>query len=108
MAAEQPDVQAALVGVALDGSRPATHYHIARHRRRSGATHCFICARRAAALSLQPSGQPGPGSVTTAATGGTRDLAAPVQIFLSLGDGLRESLFVSPMDMDVGDDMILG
>jgi hypothetical protein len=74
----------------------------------TGATHCFICAHLAAALNLAPSGQPGPGSVITAATGGTRDLAAPVQIFLSLGDVLRESLSVSPMDMDVGDDMILG
>jgi hypothetical protein len=74
----------------------------------TGATHCFICAHLAATLNLAPSGQPGPESVITAATGGTRDLAAPVQIFLSLGDVLRESLSVSPMDMDVGDDMILG
>ena len=74
----------------------------------TGATHCFICSRLAAALNLRPSGQSGPTSVTTAATGGTLGLAAPVQIFLSLGDGLRESFSVSPMDMDVGDDMILG
>ena len=26
----------------------------------TGATHCFICARLAAALGLPPSGQPGP------------------------------------------------
>ena len=64
----------------------------------TGATHCFICAHLAAALNLAPSGQPGPGSVTTVATGGTRDLAAPVQIFLSMVDVLRESLSVSPMD----------
>ena len=74
----------------------------------TGATHCFICARLAAALDLRPSGQPGPTSVTTAATGGTLGLAAPVHIFLSLGDELRESISVSPMDMDVGDDLILG
>ena len=64
----------------------------------TGATHCFICARLAAALDLRPSGQPGPTSVTTAATGGTLGLAAPVHIFLSLGDELRESISVSPMD----------
>ena len=58
----------------------------------TSATHCFICAHLAAAHNLAPSGQQGPGSVTTAATGGTRDsdLAASMQIFLSLGDVLRE------------------
>ena len=44
----------------------------------TGATHCFICARLAAALGLPPSGQPGPTSVMTAATGGSLGLAAPV------------------------------
>ena len=68
----------------------------------TGATHCFICARLAAALDLRPSGQQGPTSVTTAATGGTQGLAAPVLIYLGLGDKFRESLSVSPMDMDVG------
>ncbi len=38
------------------------------------ATHCFIFARLAAALGLPPSGQPGPRSVTTAATGGQQGL----------------------------------
>jgi predicted aspartyl protease len=93
VAAEQSDVQGPRrITVLLD----------------TGTTHCFICAHLAAALNLAPSGQPGPGSVTTASTGGTRDLAAPVQIFLNLGDVLRKSLSASPMDMDVGDDMILG
>ena len=36
----------------------------------TGATHCFICARLAAALDLPPSGQPGPVSVLTAAPRG--------------------------------------
>ena len=31
-----------------------------------------------------------------------------MHIFLSLGDELSESISVSPMDMDVGDDLILG
>ena len=74
----------------------------------TGATHCFICARLAAALGLPPSGQPGPTSVTTAGPGDSRRLAAPVLIFLGLGDAFRESLSVSPMDIDVGDDLILG
>ena len=74
----------------------------------TGATHCFICARLAAALGLPPSGQPGPTSVMTAATGSSLGLAAPVLIYLGLGDRFRESLSVSPMDMDVGDDLILG
>ena len=74
----------------------------------TGATHCFICARLAGALGLLPSDQPGPTSVTTAATGGTLELAAPVLIHLCLGDTFRESMSVSPMDMDVGDDLILG
>ena len=74
----------------------------------TGATHCFICARLAAALGLQPSGQPGPLSVSTASTGGKQGLGAPVQIYLGLGDVFRESMSISPMDMDVGDDLILG
>jgi hypothetical protein len=43
-----------------------------------------------------------------AATGGSLGLAAPVLIYLGLGDRFCESLSVSPMDMDVGDDLILG
>ena len=74
----------------------------------TGATHCFICARLATMLRLPASDTPGPTSVTTAATGGTHRLEAPVRIFLGLGDAFRESLSVSPMDMDVGDDLILG
>jgi hypothetical protein len=35
-------------------------------------------------------------------------LAAPVLIYLGLGERFRESLPVSPMDMVVGDDLILG
>ena len=35
-------------------------------------------------------------------------MEAPVRIFLGLGDAFREFLSVSPMDMDVGDDLILG
>ena len=70
----------------------------------TGATHCYICARLAAALGLRPSGQAGPTSVSTAAAGEALGLAAPVLIHLSLGDAFRESLSVSPMDMDVGAD----
>jgi hypothetical protein len=75
----------------------------------TGATHCFICARLAAALALPLSGQPGPLSVATAAAvGGRQGLGTPVMIHLSMGDTFRESLSISPMDMDVGDDLILG
>ena len=74
----------------------------------TGATHCFICARLATTLGLPLSGQPGPTSVSTAATGGTLGLASPVLIYLGLGDKFCESMSVSPMDMDVGDDLILG
>ena len=73
----------------------------------TGATHCFICAHLAAALCLRPSGQPGPTSVSTAAAGEALGLVEPVLIHLSLGDTFRESLSVSPMDMDVGADLIL-
>ena len=73
----------------------------------TGETHGFIFARLAAALGLRPSGQPGPTSVTTAATGGTLGLAAPVLIHLGLGDAFREAMSVSPMDMDVDADLIL-
>ena len=55
----------------------------------TGATHCFICARLAAALDLRPSGQPGPASVSTAATGGTLGLASPVLIYLGLAKWCR-------------------
>ena len=74
----------------------------------TGATHCFICARLAAALGLRPSGQPGPTSVSTAAAGEALGLGEPVLIHLSLGDTFCESLSVPPMDMDVGADLILG
>ena len=76
----------------------------------TGATHCFICARLVATLGARPSGQPGPGptSVSTAATGGTLGLDAHVLIYLGLGDVFREAMSVSPMDMDVGDDLVLG
>ena len=74
----------------------------------TGATHCFICARLATALGLRPLGQPGPTSVSTAAAGESLGLVAPVLIHLSLGDTFRESLSVSPMDLDVGADLILG
>ena len=43
----------------------------------------------------------------TASKGGALGLAAPVLIFLGLGDTFREVLSVS-MDMDVADDLILG
>ncbi len=44
----------------------------------------------------------------TAAAGSSLGLAAPVLIYPGLGDIFRESLPVPPMDMDVGDDRILG
>ena len=66
----------------------------------TGATHCFICARLATALGLGPSGQPGPTSVSTAATGEALGLAAPVLVHLSLGATFRESLSASPNVLD--------
>jgi hypothetical protein len=67
----------------------------------TGETHCFICARLATALGLLQSGQPGPTSVSTAAAGAALGLVTPVLIHFSLGDTFRESLSVSPMDMEV-------
>jgi hypothetical protein len=58
----------------------------------TGAKHCFICARLAAALGLRPSGQQGPTSVSTAAGGGTMGLAAPVLLHLVLSDTFREAM----------------
>ena len=46
--------------------------------------------------------------MATAAMGGVQGLGAPVLIYLCLGDSFRESMSISPMDMDVGDDLILG
>ena len=74
----------------------------------TGASHCFICARLAAALDLPLSGQAGPLSVTTAAAGGSQGLGAPVLLHLCLGESCRESMSISPMEMDVGADLILG
>ena len=74
----------------------------------TGATHCFICARLAATLCLPPSTHPGPTSVTTAAPGGTQDLPAPVLAHLGLNDTFREALSVALLDLDVGDDLMLG
>ena len=45
----------------------------------------------------------------TASKGEALGLAAPVRrIYLGLGDTFHEVLSVSPMNMDVGDDLILG
>ena len=74
----------------------------------TGASHCFICAHLATSLALPPSGQGGPLSVTTAAANGTQGLGAPVLLHLCLGDSCRESMSISPMEMDVGADLILG
>ena len=74
----------------------------------TGATHCFICTQLAVALGLLTSDQPGTTSVTMAAIGGTLELTVPVLIHLGLGDTFRESMSVSLMDMDVGDNRILG
>ena len=74
----------------------------------TGATYCFICADLAAALGLRPSGQPGPTSVTTVAAGGALGLTAPAMVHLALGDTFRESMSVSPIDVDVDADLILG
>jgi hypothetical protein len=57
----------------------------------TGATHCFI-ARLVAVLGLPPSGQPGPLWLR-------RWWAALVHLFL--GDAFRESMSISPMDIDV-------
>ena len=46
--------------------------------------------------------------MTTAGPGGTQDPPAPVLAHLGLGDTFREAPSVSPMDMVVGDDLILG
>jgi hypothetical protein len=73
----------------------------------TGATHCLICARLTAALGLPLSGQPGPLSVATVAAGGGARRGS-VLVHLSLGDAFRESLSISAMDMEVGDDLILG
>ena len=73
----------------------------------TGATHCFILARLAAALGLQPAGQPGPTSVSTAAAWGELGLAAPGLLHLVLGNMLREAMSVSSMYMDASDDLVL-
>jgi hypothetical protein len=62
----------------------------------------------AAALGLPRSGQPGLLSVANTAADGAQDLGALVLIHLSLGDVFCEAMLISPMDMDVGDDIILG
>jgi hypothetical protein len=68
----------------------------------TGATPCFICARPAAV---------GPDRAMLCGDGccrGAAGLGMPVLVHLRLGDAFRDSLSVSPMDMDVGDDLILG
>ncbi len=46
--------------------------------------------------------------MTTASGEGAQGLGTQVLVHLSLGDAFRESLSISPTDMDVGDDLILG
>ncbi len=95
------DLQATIIGTPIDCGRRTPRVN-------TGATHCFICTRLVAVLGLPLSGQPGPLSVATAAAGGAQGLGAPVLIHLSLGDVFREAMSISPMDMDVGEDLILG
>ena len=51
-------------------------------------------------------GEPGHGGTAREAT--TSGAAPPVLLHLALGDTFRESMSVSPMDMDVDADLILG
>ena len=53
-------------------------------------------------------GQPSPMSVIKASKGEALGLAAPVLIYLGLGDTFREVLPTSPMDTVVGDELIFG
>ena len=74
----------------------------------TGATHCFICHRLAAALQLPASHEPGPDSVTTAGHADAQGLGTPVLVHLCLGDTFRESLSMMPMDLHSGTAMVLG
>ena len=67
--AKQPNVQAPTVGVPLDRAGPAARHSPARHR-------CDALLHLRPPRSLQPSGQAGPTSVSTATAGGELGLAA--------------------------------
>ena len=76
----------------------------------TGATHCFICARLAAALQLPPSQTPGPTQVAMASADPARPLPPPVLVHLELGTEapLREAVAMSPLDLGPDLDIILG
>jgi len=76
----------------------------------TGATHCFICAQLALALSLPTSSVPGPTAVTLATPDATRVVLPPVVVHLTLGDAapLRETIDMSPLDLGPDIDIILG
>ncbi len=94
MGARLTGLEAAVVGPPLDAARRAPRDASST----PVATHCFICARLA--LGLPPSGQPVRWEV--------QGLRTPVLAHLSLGNVFLESLSISPRDMDMGDDLILG
>ena len=52
----------------------------------TGATHCFICQKLAAALALPASDEPGPDAVLTAGHGEPQSLGTPVLVHLCIGD----------------------
>ena len=74
----------------------------------TGATHCFICQKLAAALALPASGEPGPDAVVTAGHVESQGLGTPVLAHLCIGDTFRESMSMSPMELHVGTELILG
>ena len=74
----------------------------------TGATHCFICRQLAAALALPASGEPGPDAVRTAGHLEAQALGAPVLVHLCIGDKIRESMSMLPMELHVGTELILG
>ena len=74
----------------------------------TGATHCFICQKLAAALALPASDEPGPDAVLTAGHGEPQSLGTPVLVHLCIGDKFRESMSMLPMELHVGTELILG
>ena len=102
MGGRQSNLQEAIVRTPIDGAR--------RTSRDIPAGGDALLYLRAPGGGDGPAlvGPAGPLSVATAAAGGAQDLGAPLLIHLSLGTVFREEMLISLMDMDVGDNIILG
>ena len=73
-----------------------------------GASHCLVNSLVEHEWGLELSGEPGPAGVLLVVGDVVHTMDTPVQVYLALGDTLREAISMSPLALEVGVDLILG